>query len=225
MHHIFQTHHRITSSKIPSETGFIIIFIFETIETQTREIVDQYHVASKWYCQNSIFSSFPLYQGVHSIFDICQYPLSWLLKCSTPFFPMTATSLKVTACPEPFCSYFLLQNANMKFYIVLCYFICYVITVFDLLLFQSLCAQFAIEGLPINQLFGSDSLEDAEREIQYFFPPQHTVALIKPHVTQEQRGKYIKIEPMLLFFSTSAELCKVKKSWKNKAVSTFIIRR
>ena len=68
------------------------------------------------------------------------------------------------------------------------------------LIFQSLCAQFAIEGLPINQLYGSDSLEAAEREIQHFFPPQHTVALIKPHVTQEQRGKYIKIEPMYTFF-------------------------
>ncbi|KAB0341891.1 hypothetical protein FD754_018817 [Muntiacus muntjak] len=58
---------------------------------------------------------------------------------------------------------------------------------------ESLCAQFAIEGLPINQLYGSDSLEDAEREIQYFFPPQHTVALIKPHVTQEQREDIMKL--------------------------------
>nr|XP_025146907.1 thioredoxin domain-containing protein 3 isoform X5 [Bubalus bubalis] len=56
---------------------------------------------------------------------------------------------------------------------------------------ECLCAQFAIEGLPINQLYGSDSLEAAEREIQYFFPPQHTVALIKPHVTQEQRGVHL----------------------------------
>ncbi|XP_059964780.1 thioredoxin domain-containing protein 3 [Mesoplodon densirostris] len=52
---------------------------------------------------------------------------------------------------------------------------------------DSLCAQFAMESLPINQLYGSDSLEAAERDIQYFFPPQHTTALIKPHVTQEQR--------------------------------------
>nr|XP_025146906.1 thioredoxin domain-containing protein 3 isoform X4 [Bubalus bubalis] len=58
---------------------------------------------------------------------------------------------------------------------------------------ECLCAQFAIEGLPINQLYGSDSLEAAEREIQYFFPPQHTVALIKPHVTQEQREDIMKI--------------------------------
>uniref|UniRef100_A0A8C6DK30 Thioredoxin domain-containing protein 3 n=1 Tax=Moschus moschiferus TaxID=68415 RepID=A0A8C6DK30_MOSMO len=58
---------------------------------------------------------------------------------------------------------------------------------------ESLCAQFAMEGLPINQLYGSDSLEAAEREIRYFFPPQHTVALIKPHVTQEQREEIMNI--------------------------------
>ncbi|XP_036285853.2 thioredoxin domain-containing protein 3-like [Pipistrellus kuhlii] len=52
---------------------------------------------------------------------------------------------------------------------------------------NSLCVQFAMESLPINQLYGSDSLELAERDIQYFFPPQKTLALIKPHVTPEQR--------------------------------------
>ncbi|CAK6434643.1 unnamed protein product [Pipistrellus nathusii] len=51
----------------------------------------------------------------------------------------------------------------------------------------SLCVQFAMESLPINQFYGSDSLELAERDIQYFFPPQQTLALIKPHVTPEQR--------------------------------------
>ncbi|XP_045683218.1 thioredoxin domain-containing protein 3 [Phyllostomus hastatus] len=52
---------------------------------------------------------------------------------------------------------------------------------------ESLCIQFATESLPINQLYGSDSLEAAEREIQHFFPLQSTLALIKPHVTHEQR--------------------------------------
>ncbi|XP_053074619.1 thioredoxin domain-containing protein 3 isoform X2 [Acinonyx jubatus] len=57
---------------------------------------------------------------------------------------------------------------------------------------ESLCVQFAVEGLPINQLYGSDSLETAEKEIRYFFPPQQTLALIKPHVTQEQREEILK---------------------------------
>lgn len=51
-----------------------------------------------------------------------------------------------------------------------------------------------MEDLPINQLYGSDSLEEAEKEIQYFFPSQDTLALIKPHVTHEQRGKYLEIK-------------------------------
>ncbi|XP_044945578.1 thioredoxin domain-containing protein 3 isoform X3 [Mustela putorius furo] len=58
---------------------------------------------------------------------------------------------------------------------------------------DSLCARFAMEGLPINQLYGSDSLEAAEREIQYFFPPQSTLALLKPHLTQEQREEILKL--------------------------------
>nr|KAF6319891.1 NME/NM23 family member 8 [Myotis myotis] len=52
---------------------------------------------------------------------------------------------------------------------------------------NSLCVQFAMENLPINQLYGSDSLEAAEREIQYFFPPQNTLAVIKPQATLKQR--------------------------------------
>lgn len=50
-----------------------------------------------------------------------------------------------------------------------------------------------MENLPINQLYWSPSLEAAEREIQYFFPVEHTLALIKPHVSLEERGKQ-KIE-------------------------------
>ncbi|XP_047418435.1 thioredoxin domain-containing protein 3 [Sciurus carolinensis] len=58
---------------------------------------------------------------------------------------------------------------------------------------DSLCAQFAMGRLPVNQLYGSDSKEIAEREIQYFFPPQNTLAVIKPHVTHEQREEIMKI--------------------------------
>uniref|UniRef100_A0A8C0P4A8 Thioredoxin domain-containing protein 3 n=1 Tax=Canis lupus familiaris TaxID=9615 RepID=A0A8C0P4A8_CANLF len=58
---------------------------------------------------------------------------------------------------------------------------------------ESLCVRFAMEDLPINQLYGSDSLEEAEKEIQYFFPSQDTLALIKPHVTHEQREEILKL--------------------------------
>ncbi|XP_075413435.1 thioredoxin domain-containing protein 3 [Tenrec ecaudatus] len=58
---------------------------------------------------------------------------------------------------------------------------------------ESLCARFAKESLPINQLYGSDSLEVAEKEIQYFFPPQNTFAMIKPHVDYEKKDEILKI--------------------------------
>ncbi|XP_040820600.1 thioredoxin domain-containing protein 3 [Ochotona curzoniae] len=58
---------------------------------------------------------------------------------------------------------------------------------------DSFCAQFAMGSLPFNQLYGSNSPETAEREIQYFFPEQNALALIKPHVTQEQREEILKL--------------------------------
>ncbi|XP_017715662.1 PREDICTED: thioredoxin domain-containing protein 3 isoform X2 [Rhinopithecus bieti] len=58
---------------------------------------------------------------------------------------------------------------------------------------ESLCAQFAMDSLPVNQLYGSDSLETAEREIQHFFPLQSTLGLIKPHATSEQREKILNM--------------------------------
>ncbi|KAL6035692.1 hypothetical protein STEG23_008647, partial [Scotinomys teguina] len=57
---------------------------------------------------------------------------------------------------------------------------------------ESLCAQFATGYFPINQFYGSSSKAAAEKEIENFFPPQSTLALIKPHVTQEQRMEILK---------------------------------
>ncbi|KAM8857311.1 thioredoxin domain-containing protein 6-like isoform 2-T2 [Synchiropus picturatus] len=45
---------------------------------------------------------------------------------------------------------------------------------------ECLGAQFAVEGDPTNQLHGSDTQEDAEQAIDYFFPKQQTLAIIKP---------------------------------------------
>ncbi|XP_060051833.1 thioredoxin domain-containing protein 3 isoform X2 [Erinaceus europaeus] len=56
-----------------------------------------------------------------------------------------------------------------------------------------LCAKFAMDSLPICQLHGSDSLEAAEREIQLLFPPQNTLAMIKPHVTPKEREEILKL--------------------------------
>uniref|UniRef100_A0A8C5JVF7 Thioredoxin domain-containing protein 3 n=1 Tax=Jaculus jaculus TaxID=51337 RepID=A0A8C5JVF7_JACJA len=56
---------------------------------------------------------------------------------------------------------------------------------------KSLCAQFAMGSLPINQLYGSSSTKIAEKEIEHFFPPESTLALIKPHVTHKERGEIL----------------------------------
>uniref|UniRef100_A0A8C6HJN2 Thioredoxin domain-containing protein 3 n=1 Tax=Mus spicilegus TaxID=10103 RepID=A0A8C6HJN2_MUSSI len=57
---------------------------------------------------------------------------------------------------------------------------------------QSLCVQFASGNFPTNQFYGSSSKAAAEKEIAHFFPPQSTLALIKPHVTHEKRMEILK---------------------------------
>lgn len=57
----------------------------------------------------------------------------------------------------------------------------------------SLRAQFAVENKPINQLHGSGSREEAEREISFFFPKQQTLAVIKPDAMEEHRGPFMFI--------------------------------
>uniref|UniRef100_A0A665WWN5 Nucleoside diphosphate kinase B n=1 Tax=Echeneis naucrates TaxID=173247 RepID=A0A665WWN5_ECHNA len=53
-------------------------------------------------------------------------------------------------------------------------------------------AQFSVENEPINQLHGSASNEEAEREINFFFPKQRTLAVIKPDAMQEHREKILE---------------------------------
>lgn len=47
-----------------------------------------------------------------------------------------------------------------------------------------------MENEPINQLHGSASCEEAEREINFFFPQQRTLAVIKPDAMEEHRGHF-----------------------------------
>ncbi|XP_022595893.1 thioredoxin domain-containing protein 3 homolog isoform X1 [Seriola dumerili] len=53
-------------------------------------------------------------------------------------------------------------------------------------------AQFSVENEPINQLHGSASHEEAEREINFFFPKQRTLAVIKPDAMEEQRENILE---------------------------------
>ncbi|XP_013930206.1 PREDICTED: thioredoxin domain-containing protein 3, partial [Thamnophis sirtalis] len=51
---------------------------------------------------------------------------------------------------------------------------------------QSLRAEFAIHDSPINQLHGSANTNEAAKELQFFFPVENTMALIKPSAFEDK---------------------------------------
>ncbi|XP_022535892.2 thioredoxin domain-containing protein 6 [Astyanax mexicanus] len=57
---------------------------------------------------------------------------------------------------------------------------------------ESLRAQFAGESECVNQLHGSQSLEEAEKEISFFFPKEQTLAVIKPDTSEEHRDEILE---------------------------------
>ncbi|CAJ1079236.1 thioredoxin domain-containing protein 6 isoform X4 [Xyrichtys novacula] len=58
---------------------------------------------------------------------------------------------------------------------------------------ESFGTRFAVENDSINPLLhGSASLEDAEREISFFFPKQQTLAMIKPDAMEEHKDKILE---------------------------------
>ncbi|XP_059823065.1 thioredoxin domain-containing protein 6 isoform X2 [Hypanus sabinus] len=60
---------------------------------------------------------------------------------------------------------------------------------------ESLRAQFAVESIPINQLHGSSTPEEAEWELKFFFQMEHTLAVIKPDAMENHKDMIIqKIE-------------------------------
>ncbi|XP_069790366.1 thioredoxin domain-containing protein 6 [Narcine bancroftii] len=60
---------------------------------------------------------------------------------------------------------------------------------------ESLRAQFAVESIPVNQLHGSRTPQEAEKELKFFFQVEHTLAVIKPDVMKDHRDEIIqKIE-------------------------------
>uniref|UniRef100_A0A8C4KGA7 Nucleoside diphosphate kinase-like domain-containing protein n=1 Tax=Dromaius novaehollandiae TaxID=8790 RepID=A0A8C4KGA7_DRONO len=54
----------------------------------------------------------------------------------------------------------------------------------------SLRAEYAVDSIPLDQLHGSSSPDDAQKELQFFFPQEHTLALIKPAAVKEHKGKF-----------------------------------
>ncbi|XP_053352348.1 thioredoxin domain-containing protein 6 isoform X1 [Clarias gariepinus] len=53
-------------------------------------------------------------------------------------------------------------------------------------------AQFTGESECVNQLHGSKSMEAAEQEISFFFPIEHTLAVIKPDTSEDLRGEILE---------------------------------
>ncbi|XP_026530661.1 thioredoxin domain-containing protein 3 [Notechis scutatus] len=51
---------------------------------------------------------------------------------------------------------------------------------------QSLRAEFTIHDSPINQLHGSANTNEATKELQFFFPVENTMALIKPSAFEDK---------------------------------------
>nr|XP_009477128.1 PREDICTED: thioredoxin domain-containing protein 3 [Pelecanus crispus] len=52
---------------------------------------------------------------------------------------------------------------------------------------NSLRAKYAVNNIPIGQLHGSSTPDDAQKELQFFFPPEHTLALIKPAAAKNHK--------------------------------------
>ncbi|XP_009330686.1 PREDICTED: thioredoxin domain-containing protein 3 [Pygoscelis adeliae] len=52
---------------------------------------------------------------------------------------------------------------------------------------NSLRAKYAVNNIPIDQLHGSSTPNDAQKELQFFFPQEHTLALIKPAAAKKHK--------------------------------------
>ncbi|NXO57984.1 TXND3 protein, partial [Aramus guarauna] len=52
---------------------------------------------------------------------------------------------------------------------------------------NSLRAKYAVNNIPIGQLHGSSTPDDAKKELEFFFPQEHTLALIKPAAAKKHK--------------------------------------
>ncbi|NXF32991.1 TXND3 protein, partial [Nyctibius bracteatus] len=52
---------------------------------------------------------------------------------------------------------------------------------------NSLRAMYALNDVPIDQLHGSSTPDDAQKELEFFFPQEHTLALIKPDAAKKHK--------------------------------------
>ncbi|XP_075034690.1 thioredoxin domain-containing protein 6 [Mixophyes fleayi] len=72
---------------------------------------------------------------------------------------------------------------------------------------ESLRAQFTPQESAINQIHGSSSTDEAEKEIQFFFPVEHTLAAIKPDALEEH-----KVEIMEMIQASGFNISQIKET-------------
>ncbi|XP_065521455.1 thioredoxin domain-containing protein 3 [Lathamus discolor] len=57
---------------------------------------------------------------------------------------------------------------------------------------DSLRARYAVSNVPIAQLHGSSTPDDAQKELEFFFPQEHTLALIKPAAAAKHKDDILQ---------------------------------
>ncbi|KAM9023159.1 thioredoxin domain-containing protein 3 [Ara ararauna] len=57
---------------------------------------------------------------------------------------------------------------------------------------KSLRAQYAVSNVPIGKLHGSSTPDDAQKELEFFFPQEHTLALIKPAAAAKHKDDILQ---------------------------------
>ncbi|KAM9572905.1 LOW QUALITY PROTEIN: thioredoxin domain-containing protein 3 [Guaruba guarouba] len=57
---------------------------------------------------------------------------------------------------------------------------------------KSLRVQYAVSNVPIGQLHGSSTPDDAQKELEFFFPQEHTLALIKPAAAAKHKDDILQ---------------------------------
>jgi hypothetical protein len=63
-----------------------------------------------------------------------------------------------------------------------------ILKLFRISLHKSLRNAFDVPNSPVNALHGSANPQEAEKELNFFFPMEQTVALIKPGLSEEKRS-------------------------------------
>lgn len=78
-----------------------------------------------------------------------------------------------------------------------------------------------MEDIPFNQLHGSASTEDATKEVEYFFPTEHTLGVIKPNALSDKGNYYCVYSIHNVYNDMSDKIMqKIKEAGFNVSLST-----